>query len=192
MTAYFTGDSHFNHINILKYEPTRGDLWANVDEMNEALVERWNKVIGEDDSVYHVGDFAMGQRSQAPAIFDRLNGDKHIIPGNHDMKPAQLEEMGWKVLPQLYEFKVSMAQRSQRFVLCHYPLMTWNKANHGALHLHGHSHGHIAQSSTRFDVGVDGVSTWMRGWVIGAPISAEQIVDHVERNGIEYDKVDHH
>ena len=43
MSTWFTSDSHFYHDNILKYCPNRGMIWKNADEMNEGLIEKWNK-----------------------------------------------------------------------------------------------------------------------------------------------------
>lgn len=74
----------------------------------------------------------------------------------------------------------------ETFVLCHYPLLTWNKARRGAIHCHGHCHGTINTLNVdlkRFDVGVDVYSY--------TPVSIEQIIDEAARKPIrdarEYD-----
>ena len=55
MTAFFTGCTHFSHDNIIRLA---GRPFADVNEMNEALVERWNAKVRPTDVVYHLGDFA--------------------------------------------------------------------------------------------------------------------------------------
>ncbi len=198
MTTYFIADTHFGHANILKYTDRP---WTGVDEMDEDLIDRWNHAVDDDDTVYHLGDFAMGRKANWQPIFDQLNGRKLIVPGNHDPKPAVLEAMGWEVLPPIADIVVRLeddeaatlgVEARQRFVLCHYPMLTWNRAHRGAVHLHGHSHGGLPQSSTRFDVGVDGPPTWHMGWPHGHPVAAALIADEIATHGHTYEPVDHH
>lgn len=191
MTTYLSGDSHFCHKNILNHVPARP--WETIEEMNAELIRLHNSVVKPDDTYIHVGDFAFCTTAVATDILSKLHGHKIIIPGNHD-KVSSLAKMGWDfVMPPLVEQKIQMdTGEYQTFVICHYPMMTWNKAHHGRLHLHGHSHGNIEQSSTRFDVGVDGVPTWIAGWPYGVPISADEIVDFALDNGCEYEAIDHH
>lgn len=89
---YFTSDTHFNHVNILGYCKRP---WPNLEEMNEGLIDNWNKVVKPTDHVWHLGDFAMGQKVLHKAIFDRLNGVKSLVRGNHDQPNAKMEAMGW-------------------------------------------------------------------------------------------------
>ncbi len=80
MNFWFTSDHHFGHANIIKYcnRPFR-----DTNEMNEAMVTAWNRVVELDDLVYYLGDFAMNAELVSK-IAPRLNGKKIIIPGNHD------------------------------------------------------------------------------------------------------------
>ena len=82
MTNFFTSDSHFNHARII--ELAYRDVFSTVDEMNEGLIERWNSVVQPDDHVYHMGDFAMGQKILWPSFRSRLNGTITFTRGNHD------------------------------------------------------------------------------------------------------------
>ncbi len=79
--TWFTSDTHFGHANIIRY---CGRPWATVEEMNEALIQNWNSVVAPEDTVWHLGDFAMGDRKRIPAIRERLHGRIHIVQGNHD------------------------------------------------------------------------------------------------------------
>lgn len=54
--------------------------------MNEKLVENWNRVVPEDGTVFHLGDFAFGGSALWNSIIPRLNGQIYLIIGNHDRK----------------------------------------------------------------------------------------------------------
>ena len=56
---YLSGDLHFNHSNIIKY---CNRPFKNVEEMNRVIIDNWNALIKFDDTVYHLGDFAFGNR----------------------------------------------------------------------------------------------------------------------------------
>lgn len=85
--VHLVSDTHFGHQNICKFHQADGVTplrpWDNVEEMNEAFVEAWNKVVQPKDKVYHLGDAVMGGTKNLP-ILDRLHGDKVLIRGNHD------------------------------------------------------------------------------------------------------------
>ena len=55
--VFFTSDTHFYHANIINFCKRP---FANVETMNEALIENWNAVVGVDDIVFHLGDFCFG------------------------------------------------------------------------------------------------------------------------------------
>ena len=78
---WVTSDTHFNHANIIKY---CNRPFSSVEEMNETIIANWNKVVSERDIVYHLGDFALGDKSLIPNILRRLNGCIKVIMGNHD------------------------------------------------------------------------------------------------------------
>jgi calcineurin-like phosphoesterase family protein len=79
---FFTSDTHFGHANVIKY---CARPWATVEEMNEGLIERWNSVVKPEDTIWHLGDVAMGlSKKDLPNIIQRLNGQKHLVRGNHD------------------------------------------------------------------------------------------------------------
>lgn len=83
MRTFFISDTHFNHANVIEYSRRP---FASVDEMNERLIENWNATVGPDDQIYHLGDFAMSDRTQIPAFLARLQGNIVLVPGNHDNK----------------------------------------------------------------------------------------------------------
>ena len=134
---WFTADQHFDHKNIIRL---CGRPFNSVEEMNDTLVQNWNNVVANDDTIYVLGDFAW--KNPSPYI-EELNGNTAFIIGGHDKKLT-----GEKLL------EVQIDQ--QWFVLCHYPLYSWNKEYYGSIHLHGHNHNSpIEYKRNRINVGVD-------------------------------------
>ena len=120
--------------------------------MNETLIENYNKVIKQNDIVYHLGDFCFAKHDQANSIFERLNGQKILIEGNHDSEATL--KLKWAWVKNYYVLKTDKA----KFVLFHYPIASWEGSFRGNVHLHGHSHHNLKSSIPlrRIDVGVDG------------------------------------
>ena len=83
-------DTHFRHANILKFTDgatgklVRGDRLADVDEMDEHMIQQWNSVVKKGDLVYHLGDVVIGDKEWFKSNWSRLNGSKRLIVGNHD------------------------------------------------------------------------------------------------------------
>lgn len=92
MRIFFTSDTHFNHARIIELSKRP---FASIPEMNEALVRKWNEVVGVDDTVYHLGDFAMGPKVEHKSFFDQLKGRKALVRGNHDQSKTKMLAMGW-------------------------------------------------------------------------------------------------
>ncbi|MDR6147869.1 calcineurin-like phosphoesterase family protein [Sphingomonas sp. SORGH_AS870] len=146
MTIFFTADTHFGDhrtINIWKRP------FASVAEMDALLIDRWNDVVGPEDSVWHLGDVAR-RPADVPALLARLHGTKHLLRGNND-PDATLTAQGWASVGDYAEMEVD----GHRLVLCHYPFRSWNGQHKRALNLHGHSHGRLKPLLRQYDVGVD-------------------------------------
>lgn len=80
---WFTGDTHFNHTNILKYCNRPFD---SIYHMNETIITRWNERVKDGDTVFHLGDFCFKEKDgiKAQDWLDRLNGNMILLKGNHD------------------------------------------------------------------------------------------------------------
>ena len=84
MTTFFTADTHFGHASIIDH---CARPFASAAEMDRAMVDIWNSVVGPRDTVWHVGDFWCGpsrDKADAERVFRRLHGQKHLVAGNHD------------------------------------------------------------------------------------------------------------
>jgi calcineurin-like phosphoesterase family protein len=97
--------------------------------MNEGLVEHWNEMVGPNDVVWHLGDFAIRQRSKVVAgILARLRGHKHLLTGNND-PPETIELDGWESVQPYVEITVNGVS----LVLCHYPFRSWRGMDKGSV-----------------------------------------------------------
>ncbi len=143
----FTADTHFGHGGALGlYRRPFG----SVAEMDAAMIARWNGRVAEADEVWHLGDFAVGRRTDAAALLARLRGRKHLVTGNND--PAEVAASpGWASVQAYAELTVD----GVGLVLCHYAFRTWRNMARNARNLHGHSHGRLPPLRHQHDVGVD-------------------------------------
>lgn len=154
--TFFTSDTHFRHTSLL----AKGERpFASVEEMDEQIIRNWNAVVGTDDLVWHLGDFAVSEDAEIVAsIFGRLNGRKRLILGNHDYeRPGVIKPMiaalSWDGEPRdIFE---TVTDDGRRLVLCHYPLRTWPGHKKGSFHFFGHAHGELPNFGHSRDVGVD-------------------------------------
>lgn len=85
--VWVTSDTHFNHENILKFTQPDGSKvrdFNDLEEMNETLIDNWNRVVKPGDKVYHLGDVFFGSKEAFAKLWPRLNGKKRLVVGNHD------------------------------------------------------------------------------------------------------------
>jgi calcineurin-like phosphoesterase family protein len=85
-SVFLVSDTHFGHVGVTRFlrdDGTKLRPWDNVEEMDEEMVKRWNETVRPKDKVYHLGDVVMNRKSLG--ILRRLNGDKVLIKGNHDI-----------------------------------------------------------------------------------------------------------
>lgn len=150
--TFFTADLHFGHRGMID----RGyRKFADIDEMDEAIVAAWNAKVPEKNArVYLLGDISFRPARDTYPLLRRLNGKLHLIRGNHD---RSCENVAVQTLfESISDIKEVWADR-QKLMLCHYAMMTWNGMHHGSWMLHGHSHGSlpIDLGKPRMDVGID-------------------------------------
>ena len=141
---YFTSDTHFGHTNVIEL---CNRPFASVEEMDETLIENWNRRVNKNDTVYLVGDVLWDKRKLA-FYMERLSGKKILITGNHDRSFCKREEClkyFELVLPYL-EVKID----GRQLTLCHYPMVEWRSSRETSgerlgYHIHGHIHNRIAE-----------------------------------------------
>ena len=52
---FYISDNHFGHFNVIRYDNRPFD---NTDTMDKVMIDRWNEVVGDEDTVYILGDFS--------------------------------------------------------------------------------------------------------------------------------------
>ena len=171
MTRWWSSDHHFGHANIIRY---CGRPFANADEMNRAMVDRWNDVVADGDEVWILGDLVMGQLTvNLSAHVWRLKGRKILVPGNHDTCWAGRKK-GPNQVAAYYDLggvarivddpaPVVLAGESVR--INHFPyaldsrydlkFMSHRPQDDGGWLLHGHIHEKWRQHGRQINVGVD-------------------------------------
>lgn len=148
-STWFIADTHFGHANIIRYSHRPFD---DVVEHDRRLIENWNAHVRAGDDVFHLGDFAYGNSASALSILERLNGNVHLIEGNHDSVAHQIRaRFAW------YDRVKTIKVGDRRIFLSHYAHRVWDRSHHGAWHLYGHSHASLPDdpNSLSLDVGVD-------------------------------------
>jgi calcineurin-like phosphoesterase family protein len=163
---FFTSDTHFNHAKIIELCERPFDT---VEDMDEAMIANWNSRVSRGDIVYHLGDFTFARsKAEVERYVRRLNGQKHLILGNHDYSQTK-NAKGWAWTGHYKEIKVG----EQRIVMSHYSMRTWHGSHGGAWMLYGHSHGTLMRDwqVRSFDVGVD---VWSF-----APLSFDEVAKQV-------------
>lgn len=87
---FFVGDTHFNHVMLVREKKRR---FSTVEEMNNAMIEGWNKKVSEGDLVYHLGDIALNKKvDYEKNILPQLKGNIIFIQGNHDQKNISITQ----------------------------------------------------------------------------------------------------
>lgn len=150
--VFFTSDTHFRHNNIIKYCDRP---FTNVQEMDHILIQNWNKVVGKEDIVFHLGDFAFADKRKWRQITNFLNGEKYLIQGNHDRNEDIPTEcfVDIRDMMQVSIYDTELEDFST-FIMTHYPLATWAGINKGIFNLHGHIHSTPDLNGTGFDIAV--------------------------------------
>lgn len=171
---FFTSDLHLWHKNILSFTNRPFD---DIEEMNETLISNINNVVGVSDSLYILGDIAMGMDKEN-TIKDFIRRvkcpDIHLVFGNHDKQDeALMLSLGFR---SAKHYNIVPISKKNKFVLSHYPMMSWDGSTHGSYMLHGHIHSegttynvdNLLNNIRRYDVGVDANHCF--------PVSEEEII----------------
>ena len=169
MRTFVTSDLHFFHANSISFT---NRPFASVEEMTEGLISRWNAVVSEGDSVYVLGDFSFGKHEETLSIFNRLNGNKMLLVGNHDHKATK--KLPWCWVKDAYGLRYTQNGFNEYIWLSHYAHMSWNRSYHGSKHFFGHYHstGNMYFAQNSCDIGTD-------YWDL-APVNVETVINHIE------------
>lgn len=158
--VWFTSDLHFWHKNICKY---CNRPFETMEEMNQALINNWNSVVKEDDTVFVLGDMGFCGYDKLEPLMSQLNGKKYLIQGNHDSDKIVFRLYEANIIEGYYKMhEVTIIGDEecpdQQLTLCHFPMIDWPNKERGAWMVHGHQHQLPETPSCsvmHWDVGVD-------------------------------------
>lgn len=140
MSSFIVSDTHFGHTNCWAKFKLRDGVtpmrpFSSTEEMDEFMVDQWNKTVNPQDTVYHLGDVVVDKRHLE--IVKRLNGKKRLIRGNHDIYKDQLyRDVGFQ---KIYGVRVFV----DKFILSHVPLHPDSITHRFKCNVHGHTHANF-------------------------------------------------
>lgn len=194
---FFTSDTHYSHANICSATTSWVGAenltrkFKSLNQMNDALVNNINAVVGENDVLIHLGDWSFGGFDKISEFRNRiLCKNIHLTYGNHDHHIRNNKEDIQDIFSSTQDYlfldirRPSILGKGQMdkysFVCMHYPIASWDSMNDGVIHLHGHVHlppNLRLGDGKSLDVGVDGNNL--------NPISLDEILSIVKNQPIK-------
>lgn len=132
---YYISDLHFGHANVIAFDMRP---FADVEEMDRILIERWNERVSDADDVYVAGDFCYHAPHPAAWYLGQLKGRKHLVVGNHDW-PLLQERRAAEMFVSI-DSMLEIEDGGRQIVLCHYPMAEWRNSRKKSWHVYGHIH----------------------------------------------------
>ena len=182
---WFSADTHFAHNKSFICEP-RG--FSTADEMNEVIIERWNKLVKPNDIVYHLGDVFLNNNEVGIECFKRLNGQIFMIWGNHDTDVKKdLLARECNILGGWYSYLIKYDKLS--LYLSHYPSITANydekHFNQHVINLHGHTHQQknflYVDNPFMYHVGMDSHNCM--------PVHIDEVITEIKQTWLDLQKL---
>lgn len=181
MNFFFFSDTHFNHNNIITLARRP---YATIKDMNEDIIYHWNERVKRRDKIWFLGDLAFGNKTTVAEILSRLNGEIHLLIGEHDFdwwKKVDVKSATGDSI--FYEERITILKHrpvtgiskrgNKAIVLCHWPMRSWPGMHRGSWHFYGHTHRTTSSWGKSFEVGVD--SRFRDGGQRPYPFSLEEL-----------------
>ena len=144
-----TSDTHWGHANILTFKRDDGTPlrpFSSREEMDETMVDNWNKVVGPNDKIYLLGDVGFKNATFFEGIFSRLNGTKVLIKGNHDQLKLSVYMKYFKDIRAVHQL--------DKIILSHIPIHP-ESIGRWRGNIHGHTHVNKLSDHRYFNVCVE-------------------------------------
>lgn len=142
MSAFVTSDLHLGHFKILSFDAPDGSPlrpFSCLEEMHQAIQDRWNAKVHKKDNVYVLGDVAFS--NTALRLLEGFNGRKVLIAGNHDRLPAKLYLQYFDDIRGAY-FHHGGSTMLGGLIFTHIPVHPSGLVGHYRGNVHGHLHAH--------------------------------------------------
>lgn len=143
---FFTADTHFGSQRTLELSRRPFD---SVEDMDMALVGRWNNVVGKNDTVYHIGDFGNYD------MLKFLNGNIILLLGNYERDEI---EKGITSMEDLKELFTDVIEKPEEILLNDAKYMMVHEPSHyvgDIFKLYGHIHKAQLVKRNGLNVGTD-------------------------------------
>ena len=163
---FVTADTHFLDEHLLGIDKFAPRPFLTVEQMDQEIIQSWNELVGENDTVYHLGDiavyFAKPQSKAYEKIFkilNSLNGHLILIKGNHDnrglFKYLAKNNYSFNGKPKFsfHDVGVLLKYDHRQYYLTHYPMMLGIAPQ--IINLHGHIHHYAVPAKENINVGID-------------------------------------
>jgi calcineurin-like phosphoesterase family protein len=175
--VFLVSDTHFGHLGVCRFMRNDGVTklrpWDTPEEMDEEMIRRWNDRVRPNDKVYHLGDVVINRR--ALPTLARLNGDKVLIRGNHDIFR---DDEYRKYFRELRAYHVMNGM-----ILSHIPIHSDSLGRFGT-NIHGHTHANRVMTEVwgeyKIDVRYHCVCVEQTDF---APILFEDVIKRIEAEG---------
>jgi len=172
-SVFLVSDTHFGHKGVCHFMQNDGVTklrpWDNAEDMDEEMVKRWNDTVRPNDKVYHLGDVVINRR--ALPIMSRLNGDKVLIRGNHDIFRDDEYRQYFREL-RAYHVMNGM-------ILSHIPIHSDSLGRFGT-NIHGHTHSNRVMLGNQIDIRYHCVCVEQTDFT---PILFEDVIKKIEAEG---------
>ena len=143
-SVFLYSDPHFGHQGVCRFMRNDGVTklrpWDNADEMDEHLVKVYNERVKPNDKIYFLGDVVINRR--ALTTLARLNGDKVLIRGNHDIFPDREYREYFRELRAYHVMN--------GLILSHIPIHLESLGRFGC-NIHGHLHANRVMKAQSID-----------------------------------------
>lgn len=163
---FFISDTHFGDQKICDLRFPNGDKyrpWEKSEDMDEAIIFKWNNVVGKNDLVYHLGDVATDKEKLK--LLKRCNGEKILIKGNKD----KLELLNYAT----YFSDIKSYYRIDRLILTHVPMFP-ACIKKDKINVHGHLHRQKIKNFKYLNVSVERINY--------KPVSIDEINQKIFKN----------
>jgi len=176
-SVFLVSDTHFGHLGVCRFMRNDGVTklrpWDTPEEMDEEMIRRWNERVRPNDKVYHLGDVVINRR--ALPTLARLNGDKVLIRGNHDIfRDDEYRE---------YFRELRAYHVMNGMILSHIPIHSDSLGRFGT-NIHGHTHANRVMTEVwgeyKIDVRYHCVCVEQTDF---APILFEDVIKRIEAEG---------
>ena len=168
MKIFFTSDTFFGR-KLTSIE--RG--FESDEDMFDAYIDNWNKRVGKNDVVYHLGNYSWDPISCESSMI-HLNGKIYFIQGSYD---SHLPEMSLIKIGRhsILQNQIAIIP-NEKCIISYWPMLDWPGKDEGVIHVHGGTPETNINDGYRFNANI-------KNWN-NAPIELEFLKELIETQNL--------